>query len=177
MDALPMTKSAKAKLSTNEIVMFSSAIAQAASKVRETRQAITDHYDLGPRGSWILDLIHAGFDSPSALAGPMNIGRSLVTAELKRLMEADLLEQSLCFEDRRRLKLTLTILGDRTRRQVIEDMSIFLHERLGEYSREELLFCGGLLQAFAGTDTQWCQTKQGIPTREIHAKMVSKEHT
>lgn len=164
-----MTNSTKLDLATNEIVMFSSAIAQAAVKVRETRQEITDRYDLGPRGSWILDLIYAGFDSPSRLANPMGIGRSLVTAELKRLTEAGLIEQAQCPDDRRRLMLTLTALGDRTRRQVIDDMSAFLEDRLGEHSREELLFCGRLLQTFAGTDTQWCGGKHAPLPKHLPA--------
>ena len=53
-------------------------------------EAVTERYALGPRGGWMLNLISGGLVHPHELSNVLRIGRSLVSAELARLVATDL---------------------------------------------------------------------------------------
>lgn len=73
---------------------------------------ILDQYNLGPRGSFILSLVANGVCYPRELASVLKIGRSLVTAELNRLIAAGLVIASPGQSDRRQSQLALTPVGE-----------------------------------------------------------------
>lgn len=155
-----MTDSGKhLKLTREDVMVFCSAIAQAPRQMREARQAVTDQYDLGPRGAWILGLISVGFDSPSALAAPLMIGRSLITAELKRLTEADLIVYRKHDGDGRRWELALTPLGETANRQLTRDIRKMLQMRLSSYTRDQILLCVSILRDFSRNAPQFFEGK------------------
>ena len=79
-------------LSDGEIAFLCSVIGVAPRQLAEAREAVTEEFDLGPRGAWILGMIEVGIDSPSGLADALRIGRSLATTELNRLSDAGLIE-------------------------------------------------------------------------------------
>jgi DNA-binding MarR family transcriptional regulator len=107
---------------------------------------IVEEYDLGPRGAWILLLIHTGEVYPLDVANVFGVGRSLITAELTRLIAAGLITSVQGKADRRRMELTLTEEGERTYLRVKQGLSTLINGRLRNYSREEILLCARILQ-------------------------------
>ena len=99
---------------------------------------MTERYDLGPRGAWILNLISSGVVHPTDLSTMFAVGRSLITAELVRLTEAGLIVARPGEQDRRRSELALTPAGEVASRQIRERIAAIIHENLRDYSADEM---------------------------------------
>jgi DNA-binding MarR family transcriptional regulator len=80
-------------------------------------EPLNTHFSLGPRGLAVLGCIATGVAHPTALAEIFAVGRSLITADLKRLIGAGLLESTVDPADRRHSQLSLTELGAQVNRQ------------------------------------------------------------
>jgi DNA-binding MarR family transcriptional regulator len=83
---------------------------------------LAERHDLGPRGMWALRCIADGKVYPSDIAAAMMIGPTLVTKDLQRLMEAQLVTRQLDLGDRRRSCFKLTKKG---RDLVMEGFSLY----------------------------------------------------
>ncbi|MBY0421727.1 MAG: MarR family transcriptional regulator [Parvularculaceae bacterium] len=136
-------------LSWDEIGYFSNALASARRQFSVVTDKISEEFALGPRGPWIVARIGKGQSSPQELARLFEIRPSLMTSELSRLVEAGLIRQRKSAEDGRRVDLTLTARGERVRRRLGEEMEALVHGRLSGFSREEVLLCARLLEAFS----------------------------
>jgi DNA-binding MarR family transcriptional regulator len=145
------------KLTDEDVSNFLNAIGAAPRQMRHARQRLTEKYNLGPRGAWILGLVKSGVNSPSLLSDAFSIGRSLVTAELNRVVDAGLVNARKHDGDRRRVMLSLTAEGEAAARQLAIDVSEFVHERLAGYSKKEVQLCVRLLRDFALTDRRYFQ--------------------
>jgi DNA-binding MarR family transcriptional regulator len=141
---------ARPDLSAEEIAIFCNVIGVGPRQMMKAREEITERYDLGPRGAWIIGLIEVGVTSPSALTEVLCIGRSLVTAEINRLLQANLVAGVQSERDGRRTVLELTDEGWRVSRELREKVNEFVIGRLAGHTREEVLACIALLQDFVG---------------------------
>ena len=137
-------------LSDKEVAHLCSVMGVAPRQLARAREAITEQFNLGPRGAWILGMIGVGIDSPSRLADALRIGRSLATAELNRLSDAGLIEAQRGRGDGRRSQLILTAAGHEANERLGRALTTFVNTRLAAYTRDELLLCARILRDFAG---------------------------
>ncbi|MFC0205789.1 MarR family winged helix-turn-helix transcriptional regulator [Novosphingobium soli] len=112
---------------------------------------ITERYDLGPRGAFMLSLIGNGVRFPKDLATVLHIGRSLVTAELNRLRSAGLVEIT-AGQDRRQSRLALTPAGRDAATTVRRTLSRTIEIALARYSADEITLFAAMLRAFQRID-------------------------
>jgi DNA-binding MarR family transcriptional regulator len=114
--------------------------------IRAATKQVTERYDLGPRGAFILALVAQGISSPMELASVLCVGRSLITAELVRLTNAGLIATTEGTKDRRRLQLSLTPSGKAAREQVRTAMGQIVTENLSAYAPDELRLFAQMLR-------------------------------
>jgi DNA-binding MarR family transcriptional regulator len=68
----------------------------------------SQEHGLGPRGIWMLSWISEGHGFPGYIAKAMKLPPSVVSGDLRRLVEAGLVVSERSGEDARRLRYTLT---------------------------------------------------------------------
>jgi len=141
---------ARPDLTAHEIAVFCNVLGVAPRQLANGREAITERYDLGPRGAWIIGLLEIGVNSPSALTEALCIGRSLVTAEINRLLQAGLVAGNQNAQDGRRTILELTEEGKSVSKELRRTINDLVTSRLAGHSREDVLACIALLQDFVG---------------------------
>ncbi|MFC3174091.1 MarR family winged helix-turn-helix transcriptional regulator [Novosphingobium bradum] len=137
-------------LSGAEAGTFFGALAAARDSMGDVTRDIAREYGLGPRGPWLVALIGRGPISPNEVADLLNIGRSLVTAELGQLQDAGLINHERSSVDKRRVLLTLTPTGMAVAHRVSDGLVALLDNRLPGYSREEILLVGRVLTDLGG---------------------------
>lgn len=125
-------------------------IAFAQRPLREGNEKIIKQYNLGPRGAFILNLLANGLRYPLDLATALCCGRSLITAELGRLTEADLVTSKPGEVDRRRTELTLTSLGEQALADIRAETSRIIRTNLADYSPDEIRKLATMLRAVRG---------------------------
>lgn len=150
-----MTQPKTGPLSDEEVAHLCSVMGVAPRQLAKVREEITEQFDLGPRGAWILGMIGVGIDSPSRLADALRIGRSLATTELNRLSDAGLIEAQRGHGDGRRSQLRLTASGLEANERLGRALTTFVNTRLAGYTREELMLCARILRDFAGDHPQF----------------------
>ena len=116
-------------------------------------RAITERFDLGPRGAFILSVIDRGVTYPKDLAELLRIGRSLAPAALARLTDAGLITTR-AGDDRRRSLLQLTPLGQQVTAQFRTSLSAMLESRLQAYSRDQIDLFAAMLLHIQGDPTE-----------------------
>jgi len=144
-----MNKSGRAnplQLSWDEIGLICEGLAFASRLLWSSIKDITEEYSLGPRGAWIVRLVGRGDTSPLDLTNVFKVGRSLITAELVRLTQADLITYRKSASDGRRVELALTPLGRTVERRVKEGLTKLVTQRLSSYKREDILLFGRMLR-------------------------------
>lgn len=132
-------------LTWGDIAFLAHNMAFASGPLSLATGAVTDRYDLGPRGTWVINLIAIGLNHPHELAETLNIGRSLVSFELGKLSAAGLIVSEQGERDRRRSKLALTPLGEETLQEVRKGLVGLVTEALGHYKPKELRICARIL--------------------------------
>ena len=138
-----------AELSHEEMRAFTHALTAARGQFAHVTKALCSEFGLGPRGPWIIGLVGRSGLAPHELATFYNVGRSLITAELNKLVEAGLLLQTREQRDGRRVTLSLTSAGRAVYDRLETDFHVFLSSRLAGYSREDVALCTRLLGDFA----------------------------
>ncbi|MEO7247653.1 MAG: hypothetical protein ABIW31_04295, partial [Novosphingobium sp.] len=106
---------------------------------------MTERYSLGPRGGWMLNLISGGLVHPHELSDVLKIGRSLVSAELARLLEAGLAESRTGSLDRRRSELALTDEGRKALAEIRADLFHILTSALAGYTPAQVRMLATML--------------------------------
>ncbi|HEY3231319.1 MAG TPA: helix-turn-helix domain-containing protein, partial [Roseiflexaceae bacterium] len=96
------------QLSWHEIGFICEGMSLASRPIRIATKRISDEYSLGPRGAWMLLLIATGEVFPMDLTKIFQVGRSLITAELNRLSDANLITYRQSALDGRRTELAVT---------------------------------------------------------------------
>ncbi|WBQ19287.1 MarR family winged helix-turn-helix transcriptional regulator [Sphingobium yanoikuyae] len=136
----------KMALAWEEIGLIYEGLAFASRPLRALTHDINERHDLGPRGSWILLMISSGTLHPLDIAATLQIGRSLVTAELVRLEKAGLLVMRKAARDQRRTELTLSAQGQEICTHLRLAMAGMIQERWARYSPQEIRLCIKMLQ-------------------------------
>jgi DNA-binding MarR family transcriptional regulator len=113
-------------------------LAFASRSLHNATAEITEVYDLGPRGGWILNLIEVGQIFPRDLAAMFKVGRSLITAELVRLTAAELITTRPGESDRRKTELMLTAKGQAAADQIRAAMMEIVTHRLAAYAPAQI---------------------------------------
>jgi DNA-binding MarR family transcriptional regulator len=140
------------KLSEDEIGYIFVGMMFASHSLRVATREITEEYSLGPRGAWITRLISTGdVVFPLDLTKSFRIGRSLITAELNRLIEAGLIVYQKCPQDGRRVELKLTPLGQTVQQRVKDKLASLVTRSLASYGREDALLCARMLHDLVNT--------------------------
>jgi DNA-binding MarR family transcriptional regulator len=132
-------------LAWGDIAFLVHGMAFASGPLHFATDGVTERFDLGPRGTWVLNLVSIGLNHPHELAEMLRIGRSLVSAELARLTEAGLIVSRQGTHDRRRSELALTAAGEEALKEVRAELARLVTESLVHYSPEQLRLCGRIL--------------------------------
>jgi DNA-binding MarR family transcriptional regulator len=159
------------ELPWEEIGFLAYGLAMSSAPLRIATREITAEYSLGPRGAWFLTLIESGTVHPSDLTAIFRVGRSLITAELTRLIEAGLITNAKSESDGRRAELALTPLGRTVMLRVRGQLSRLITSRLSSYTRDEVLLCARMLRDFTVSDGAADQ-----PLRIRLDQIINKKH-
>lgn len=143
-----------ANFSAGEVAFLAEGLAFGQRALRAATAKVTERYNLGPRGAWILNVVSNGVTYPLELASVFCVGRSLITAELVRLTEAGLIESRPGKDDRRKTELTLTPLGQQASQEVRAEFSEIVHRRLPGFDAAELRVAAEVLRALA-REPEW----------------------
>lgn len=147
--ALRVVGDADRKLGDNDVGAFGLALSAARGQFGAATKALCAELGLAPRGPFIIGLIGKGVDSPHAIADFYHVGRPLITAEIGKLVDAGLVEQTRSEQDGRRITLSLTPAGEHARERLREDLNDFFAKRLAGYSRDEIMLCVRILNDFS----------------------------
>ena len=136
-------------LTSAELSFFMNSLVSARDSFGVVAKAISKEYGIGRRGPWMIGMIKRSSTSPNELASVNRVGRSLITAELNLLQQADLIYYQKSSHDGRRIELSLTPKGEMLYKRLSDDLSGFFQTRLASYSREQILACAELLHDFS----------------------------
>lgn len=134
-----------APLDWDDVGFLAQGLTFAGRPLNHATKSITERYSLGPRGTAVLNLIHAGVVYPNELSQVLHIGRSLVSAELARLTEAGLIT-SAPGTDRRTTTLSLTEAGQRVHAEARDEIHRTLTGALAAYTPAEVRHFSRMLQ-------------------------------
>ncbi len=143
---------APGRLNWGELGLLAEGLAFASRPLKRGTWDVTERYDLGPRGAWILNLISNGLVHPTDLSTVLAVGRSLITAELLRLTEAGLIVARPGQQDRRRSELALTAAGEAACLQIRNAISMIIHANLRNYSEDDIRQFTQMLRAVRGDE-------------------------
>src|SRR5690606_7859120 len=108
-----------------------------ARRMLAIMEPINQQYSLGPRGASMLTLINHGSVHPAELAEIYEVGRSLISAEINRLVTAQLVERNESDGDKRRATLSLTPLGKKVSADSFKTLLQTVDTSLSRYSDKE----------------------------------------
>jgi DNA-binding MarR family transcriptional regulator len=137
------------RLSAKETGLIAQGFTLANRALRHTTSGVTEEYNLGPRGAWIVRLIAGGkVIHPLDVTNFFEISRSVISDELARLLKSRLIVYRKSRRDGRRVELALTPLGEKVSRRVRKEIAELITSRFSSYSREEVLRFGRMLDHF-----------------------------
>lgn len=140
------TNPADDELSWDDVRRLCDGLVLALLPLKAATQEITQRYDLGPRGGWILTLIAAGVRFPMDIAQTLRASRALIAIELRRLTRAGLIETIPGAADRRRSELGLTALGVAASQEVRDSAAHMVRRTLASYSAGDVRMIAQALQ-------------------------------
>lgn len=138
-----------AELGWEESAFLAEGLAFGPRALRAATTKVTERYNLGPRGAWILNVISHGVAYPLELASVFCVGRSLITAELARLTEAGLIDARPGKDDRRKTELTLTPLGKAASSEIRDEFLAIVRRRLVGFDAQEVRLVAEALRALS----------------------------
>lgn len=121
-----------------------------ARRMLAIMEPVNQQYSLGPRGASMLSLIDHGSVHPAELAEIFEVGRSLITAEINRLVAAKLIERNESDGDKRRATLNLTPLGKKVSGDCFKTIRQVVDTSLARYSDQERNLLLTMLNDLAG---------------------------
>ena len=121
---------------------------------------IATRVNLLPQGPFILTLIDRGVTYPADLALALNVSRSLITKELQRLIETQLVCVTTDQLDKRRSELTLTPSGLDICNEVRACVVRVLQHNLGNYTHDEVRLFADMLRDARQVAEDVCGTRQ-----------------
>lgn len=145
----PRSAKGAADIGWEEIAFLAEGLAFGPRALHAATGAVTERYNLGPRGAWILNVISHGVAYPLELSQVFCVGRSLITAELARLTEAGLVAARPGKDDRRKTELTLTDLGKQASAEIRQELSAVVRRRLAGFDADEVRLGAEMLRALS----------------------------
>lgn len=100
-----------ARLPSGAVGRFLASIGNLSTCLGAIHAGFSQEHDLGPRGIWMLSWISEGHGHPGYIAKAMKLPPSVVSGDLRRLVEAGLAVSERSGEDGRRLCYSLTPTG------------------------------------------------------------------
>lgn len=134
-------------LSWDELGHLLEGLAYASRPIFAGAREVTERYDLGPRGAFLLNLIAEGHCYPDKLAEKIKTLPSLITSDLARLKEAGLVSAAPCPNDRRRSKLALTEAGERECNITRSNIARIVSENLAGFTPDQQQLFTDMLKA------------------------------
>lgn len=122
-------------------------LAYASRPIHASARDVAKKLGLGRRGPFILNLVSEGREYPNELATKFGTSRSLITADLNRLIEAGLLTATSAETDKRRTRLQLTEAGRVVCGNIRSEMARIVTRNLATYSEDETRLFMEMLQA------------------------------
>jgi DNA-binding MarR family transcriptional regulator len=122
-------------------------LAYSSRPIHASVRDVTKKLGLGRRGPFILNLVSEGAEFPNELATKFRTSRSLITADLNRLIEAGLLTATPAETDKRRTRLQLTEAGRIVCGNIRREMARIVTRNLVAYSEDETRLFMEMLQA------------------------------
>jgi DNA-binding MarR family transcriptional regulator len=136
-----------AALEWTELGALIEGLAYASRPIFEGAREVTERYELGPRGAFMLNLIQEGICFPDKLAEKLKTLPSLITSDLTRLKEAGLVTAAPSPQDRRRSQLALTEAGELVCNKLRGNIARIVSDNLADYSSEQQRLFSDMLQA------------------------------
>lgn len=124
-----------------------------ARRMLAIMEPINRQYSLGPRGASMLTMIDHGSVHPAQLAEIYEVGRSLITAEINRLVSARLVVRNESDGDKRRATLSLTPLGKKVSGESFRTILQVVDTSLSRYSDQERNLLLTMLNDLGGEST------------------------
>jgi DNA-binding MarR family transcriptional regulator len=131
----------------DEIGRLVEGLAYAQRPIFAAVRGITKELGLGPRGAFILNLVSDGVEFPNELATKIRASRSLITADLNRLIHAGLIDSTTDADDKRMTRLKLTDAGLKICSGIRDEMARIVTRNLSGYSAAELRLFSEMLQS------------------------------
>jgi DNA-binding MarR family transcriptional regulator len=125
-------------------------ISYASRPIDRVSQQIGQNFKLGRRGPAILALLTRGLRYPHELASIFQVGRSLISSELAKLIAAGLIISTPGESDRRRTELTLTQKGASVSELFTTGILTDIQQNLQAYSNEDLQLFSTMLNDVRG---------------------------
>jgi DNA-binding MarR family transcriptional regulator len=147
------------EIERDELAFLAEGLAYGPRALLSATRNVTARYDLGPRGAWIVNVISHGITYPLELATTFGVGRSLITAELARLIDAGLIASRPSDRDRRKTELTLTPLGEAAAQEVRAEFVSIVNTRLAGFSPAELRLASEVLRALSHDEDETPNTR------------------
>jgi DNA-binding MarR family transcriptional regulator len=122
-------------------------LAYSSRPIHASVRDVTKKLGLGRRGPFILNLVSEGAEFPNELATKFRTSRSLITADLNRLIDAGLLTSAPAETDKRRTRLQLTEAGRIVCGNIRREMARIVTRNLVAYSEDETRLFMEMLQA------------------------------
>jgi DNA-binding MarR family transcriptional regulator len=134
-------------LDWNELGKLIEGLAYAQRPIHAAVRAITKQLGLGPRGAFILNLLSEGAEFPSELSSKLGTSRSLITADLTRLIDAGLIKSATDAADKRMTRLHLTASGQAVCAEARAEMRRIVTRNLAAFSVEDVRRFSEMLEA------------------------------
>jgi DNA-binding MarR family transcriptional regulator len=127
-----------ARLPSGSVGQFLASIGNLSTCLGAIHAGFSQQHDLGPRGIWMLSWISEGHGHPGYIAKAMKLPPSVVSGDLRRLVEAGLSVSARSGEDGRRLCYTLTPAGAALLSQAHALYVEALGEKVASYPAEDM---------------------------------------
>lgn len=127
-----------ARLPSGPVGQFLASIGNLSTCLGAIHAGFSQEHDLGPRGIWMLSWISEGHGFPGYIAKAMKLPPSVVSGDLRRLVEAGLAVSERSGEDARRLCYSLTPPGAALLSEAHGLYVTALEDKIASYPAEDM---------------------------------------
>lgn len=133
-----------------DIVDFLGAVMDVQRMISTLTMPVAREYAISERALGIIFLIHAGLDRPGLLHEYLNVLPSTITADIDKLIAADLLRRTPSNTDRRVTRIGLTPQGAGVQQESLRQLHEFFRAKVAGVALDELHDCIATLRKLSG---------------------------